>query len=149
MIDAPVIGRLWFGVGRATHVAVGVWRIASIASGLALVAPIMLVGRRPYRLGRLADRLRAVQDMAVIPDALPGWLSWLSAAIVATVIGGIVTPVRYRRLHGVVAATTLVLAVLVRQAAEDSDWTSPTAQLTLVVGILVVAVVASALPASA
>lgn len=149
MIDATAIGRLMFGVGRATHITVGVWRIASVASGLALVAPIMLVGRRPYRLGRLADRLRAIQDMAVIPDALPGWLSWLSAAIVATVVGGFVTPVRYRRFHGVVAATTLVFAVLVRQAADDSDWTSPTSQLTVVVVLLAVAVVASALPASA
>lgn len=143
------ICRLSFGVGRATHVQVAVWRLASLASGLALVAPVMLVGRRPYRLGRLADRLRAIQDMAVIPDALPTLLSWLFAAIVVTVVGGLVTPVRYRRLHGVVAAATILLAGLVRHGAGESDWTSPTTQLAVVIGFLAVAVVAAALPASA
>ena len=146
-MDRGAILRHWTGVGRATHVKVAVWRLASVTSGLALLVPIMVVGRRPYRLGRLAERLRAIEDMAIIPDALPVWLSWLFAAIVATVVGGLLTPVRYRRAHGVVAAAALALAVLVRFAGQ-SDWTSPTTQLSVVIAFLFVAVAASALPAS-
>lgn len=146
-MDAGTIWRQWVGAGRSTQVQVAVWRVASVASVLALVGPIMVVGRRPYRIGRLADRLRAIQDMALVPDSLPARLSWFSAAIVVTVLGGVVTPVRYRRVHGVVVAATLVVAVLVHRGASASDLTSPTTQLGIVIGVLAVAAIATALPA--
>ena len=145
-MDAARLGRAWFGTGRATQLTVAVWRLAAVAAGVALVAPVMLVGRRPYGLGRLAERLRAVQDMAVIPDALPDQLSWFRLGVAATVVGGIVIPARGRRLHGVVIAATLVLAVLIRRGADQTDWTSPTGQLTASVVLLGIALVAAALP---
>ena len=138
--------RLWLGIDRRTQALTAVWRLAAIASGLALVEPIMLVGRRPYRLGRLAERLRAVQEMALIPDVLPAQLAWFRVLVLATVVGGFVIPAGGRRLHLAVSAPTLVLAVLVRRGAGQTDWTSPTGQLAAVIGFLVIAVVASALP---
>lgn len=146
-MDIGAGARRWAGTGRLNQAAAVAWRLASLGSGLALVAPIMLVGRRPYRLGRLAERLRAVQDMAVIPDALPTQLSWLRIGVVATVVGGIVAPAGWRRWHSIVIAATLVLAFLVRRGARQTVWTSPTWQLTAVVAALAVAVVAANLPA--
>ena len=136
----------YLGSDRITRAAVAVWRVASLASGLALVAPVMNVGRRPYRLGRLAERLRAVQDMAVIPDALPTELRWLQLTVVATVMGGIVLPARYRWAHPVAAVPALVLALLVRRGADQSDWTTPTTQLNLSIVLLGIAVVAALAP---
>lgn len=140
------VGRTWLGSGRAERAAVVVWRLASAGSALALVAPIMLVGRRPYRLGRLADRLRAVEGMAVIPDALPGQLSWFRVGLLATVVGGIVLPARIRPLHGVVIAATLAAAVLVHRGGDQAEFTSTTGQLTVTVWLLAVALLAAAMP---
>jgi hypothetical protein len=136
----------YFGDTGVTRGAIATWRLASLASGLALVAPIMDVGRRPYRLGRLADRLRAVQDMQVIPDALPSQLRWLHVMMIATVVGGVVIPLRYRWLHPLVSIPAFVLVVLVRRGADQSDWTTPRASLTVSIVLLVVAVVTALLP---
>jgi hypothetical protein len=136
----------YLGSSRVTRGAVAAWRIASLASGLSLVAPIMDVGRRPYRLGRLADRLRAVQDMQVIPDALPTQLRWLQAMVIVTVVGGIVLPLRYRWAHLVVSIPAFVLAVLVRRGADESEWTTPRMPLTASIILLAIAVVTAAMP---
>jgi hypothetical protein len=136
----------YLGADRMTRVAVAAWRLASLASGLALVAPIMNVGRRPYRLGRLTERLKAVQDMAVIPDALPTELRWLQFMVIATVVTGIVLPLRYRLAHPVVSVPALVLAVLVWRGADQSDWTTPRAPLMVSIVLLSIAVVAALHP---
>lgn len=136
----------WLGRDALTRLAVGVWRLASAAGGLALVVPIMNVGRRPYRLGRLADRLEAVRDMAVIPDGLPTQLRWFEFTLVATAAAGLVLPLRLRRAHLLVAVPAFVLAVLVHRGAGQSDWTDPTAQLLVAVVGLGVAVLAALSP---
>ena len=136
----------YLGSDRVTRAAVAVWRVASLASGLALVAPIMNVGRRPYRLGRLAERLRAVQDMQAIPDALPAQLRWLQLTVIATVVSGIVLPLRYRLAHIVVSVPALVLAVLVRRGADQSGWTTPRSPLMVSIALLGIAVVTALQP---
>jgi hypothetical protein len=136
----------YLGSDRVTRAAVAVWRVASLASGLALVAPIMNVGRRPYRLGRLAERLRAVQDMQAIPDALPTQLRWLQLTVIATVVSGFVLPLRYRLVHIVVSVPALALAVLVRRGADRSEWTTPTPQLMVSIVLLGIAVVTALQP---
>jgi hypothetical protein len=136
----------YLGADRITRFAVAAWRLASLASGLALVAPIMDVGRRPYRLGRLTERLRAVQDMAVIPDALPTELRWLQFMVIATVVTGIVLPLRYRVAQPVVSVPAFVLAVLVRRGADQSDWTTPRTPLLVSIVVLAIAVVTALQP---
>lgn len=145
-MDAGAGARRWLGSGRVDQTAAAVWRLASLASGLALVAPIMLVGRRPYGLGRLTERLRDVQGMAVIPDALPTQLTWFRIAVVACAVGGVIVPAALRRFHSVVVAVALVLAFLVRRGAQQTGLTSPTWQLTAVIAALAVAVVAANVP---
>jgi hypothetical protein len=146
-VESGAFLRLWLGSDRRTHALVGLWRVASTASGLALVAPIMLVGRRPYRLGRLADRLSDLEEMALIPDALDDQLSWFRYGLVVTVIGGLIVPARRRQLHAVVIAATLALAVLVRRGSGQTDWTAPTGQLTATIVLLAVATAAALSPA--
>ncbi len=77
---------------------------------------------------------------------MPDQLAWFRLGVVATVVGGIGIPARGRPFHGVVIAPTLVLAVLIRRGADQTDWTSPTAQLTASVVLLGIALVAAALP---
>ena len=145
-MDARALGRGWLGAGLTDRALASLWRVASLASGLALIAPIMRVGRRPYRLGRLADRLEAVQDMALIPDALPAQLRWLQATILLTIVGGALVPARHRTLAATAPVAALVLAALVRRASDRSEWTTPTWQLTAEIVVLAVAVVASIVP---
>ena len=128
----------WLGRDRFTRVAVSVWRLASLLCGIALVAPIMNVGRRPYRLSRLAERLEAVRDMAVIPDALPTYLRWFQAMVATAIVSGLVLPPRFRRLHPLASVPALVLAILVYRGATQSDWTDPTTQLIIAVVALAV-----------
>lgn len=118
-----------------------------MAVALGFVEPIMKVGRRPYRIARLVDRLNAVKDMTIIADSLPTQLSWFAAVMGLTAVGGLVTPVRLRRVHGAVAAAALVLAIAVYRTAGRSDLTSATPQLGVVVALLALAVVAAAVPA--
>ena len=136
----------YFGADRMTRVAVAAWRLASLASGLALVAPIMNVGRRPYRLGRLVDKLTDVREMQVIPDALPTELRWLQLMVIATVVSGIVLPLRYRLAHPVVSVPAFVLAVLVRRGADQSGWTTSRTPLLVSIVLLGIAVVTALQP---
>jgi hypothetical protein len=136
----------WLGRDRFTIVTVGAWRLASLCCGIALLAPIMNVGRRPYRLSRLAERLEAVRDMAVIPDALPTYLRWFQAMVVATIVSGLALPPRFRRLHPLASLPALVLAILVYRGATQSDWTDPTRQFVIAVVALVVTVLAALQP---
>ena len=144
-MDRGGVGRAWLGIGRRAQAVTAVWRLASVASLLALVGPIMLIGRRPYPLGTLVQRLRAVQDMALVPDGLASQLSWFRVLVIGTVVGGSVIPVRGRRMHLIVLLPTLLLAVLIRRGG-DTDWTTPTGQLAAVIVLLVIACVAAALP---
>ena len=82
----------------------------------------------------------------MIPDALPTQLRWLQAMVVATVVGGIVLPLRYRWAHPVVSIPAFVLAVLVRRGADQSVWTTPRMPLTSSIVLLAIAVVTAALP---
>jgi hypothetical protein len=145
-VDARALGRAWLGAGPTDRALAALWRVASLASGLALIAPIMRVGRRQYRLGRLAERLEAVQDMALIPDALPAQLRWLQATIVLTIVGGALVPARYRTPAATAPVAALVLAALVRRASNRSEWTTSTWQLTAEIVVLLLAVVAAVVP---
>ena len=146
MVRPGTVWRGWVGTGVRTIATIALWRVASMAVGLGLVAPIMKVGRRPYRIGRLVDRLDAVKDMTIIPDSLPTQLSWFAVVLGLTAAGGLLTPAPLRRAHGVVAAVALVLAVTVYRTAGRSDITSVTTQLVVVIVLLVIAVFAAAVP---
>ena len=135
----------YLGSDRVTRAAIAAWRVASLACGLALVAPIMDVGRRPYRLGRLIDKLMDVRGMEIIPDALPTQLRWLQLTVIATVVSGMALPARYRWAHPAVSAPAFVLAVLVRRGADRSELTTPTTQLMISIILLGIAVVSALL----
>jgi hypothetical protein len=136
----------WLGRDLFTRGTVAVWRLSSLLCGITLVAPIMNVGRRPYRLGRLADRLEAVRDMALIPDALPTQLRWFQVAVVTTVVTGVAFPIRFRRLHPAASLSALILAILVYRGATRSAWTEPTTQLTFAIAFLVITLLMALLP---
>lgn len=122
----------WTGRGRLTLAVVALWRVAGVlAAWLVVRAPVMTVGRRPYEVSRLIDRLEAIRDMAITPPWLPTALRWFSAAAMVTAVTGVVAPAAWRRLHGVLPLATLVLALVVHRAATNASFTSPTRELTV------------------
>lgn len=101
----------------------------------------MEVGRRPYTIRALADRLEDIRDMELTPTWLPSGLRCFLVAVVATALSGVLVPARYRRLGAVIPAATCALAVTIWRAADESTWLTTTASLTMVVALSGVATV--------
>lgn len=137
----------WLGPGTGGRAVVAVWRLVPWLGVWLVTQPVMRVGRRPYRVGRLAERLEAIRDMEITPEWLPAALRWMSALVVITAVTALVWPRRYRRWHAVIGTLSLVTAAAVLSGADRAGITSPTWQLTAVVVTAAVTVVAAVVPA--
>lgn len=145
----PVSGALvarWIGTTALERTVTLLWRAVPWLSVWLATQPVMRVGRRPYRIGRLADRLEAIGDMALTPTWLPGALRWLSALVVITAITATVWPLRFRRWHSVVATTSLAAALATHRASDAASITAPTWQLAAIAVTSGVVVLAALVP---
>jgi hypothetical protein len=127
----PLAAR-WLGTGVLERVVVAVWRILPWMSVWLVTQPVVRVGRRPYRIGRLAERLEAIRDMEITPNWLPDGLRWLRALVIVTAITAAFWPLRLRRWHAVVAAAALAAALATHRSADTASITSPTWQLAAI-----------------